>query len=127
MLVGIGWYHFNTRICRRRYQHDLGAVFLAPVAADIGVGIGSLSIYLSITSIVMVAVELPTAGKLINKYDIRIMAVIGAVLQALSFAAMGLMHHVYAWYLLAVPGAMGASILVSLLGPILINRWFTKK
>ena len=100
-------------------------LFLAPVAADIGVGIGSLSIYLSITSIVMV-LWLPTAGKLINKYDIRIMAVIGAVLQALSFAAMGLMHHVYAWYLLAVPGAMGASILVSLLGPILINRWFTK-
>ena len=29
-------------------------LFLAPVAADIGVGIGSLSIYLSITSIVMV-------------------------------------------------------------------------
>ena len=73
-------------------------LFLAPVAADIGVGIGSLSIYLSITSIVMV-LWLPTAGKLINKYDIRIMAVIGAVLQALSFAAMGLMHHVYAWYL----------------------------
>ncbi len=100
-------------------------LFLAPVAADIGVGIGSLSIYLSITSIVMV-LWLPTAGKLINKYDIRIMAIAGAVLQALSFAALGLMNNVYAWYLLAVPNAMGASIVVSLLGPILINRWFTK-
>lgn len=100
-------------------------LFLAPVAADIGVGIGSLSIYLSITSIVMV-LWLPTAGKLINKYDIRIMAIIGAILQALSFAALGLMNDVYAWYLLAVPNAMGASIVVSLLGPILINRWFAK-
>lgn len=100
-------------------------LFLAPVAADIGVGIGSLSIYLSITSIVMV-LWLPTAGKLINKYDIRIMAIVGAVLQALSFAALGLMDSVYAWYLLAVPTAMGASIVVSLLGPILINRWFVK-
>lgn len=100
-------------------------LFLAPVAADIGMGIGSLSIYLSITSIVMV-LWLPTAGKLINKYDIRTMAVIGAILQALSFAALGLMNSVYAWYLLAVPTAMGTSILVSLLGPILINRWFAK-
>lgn len=100
-------------------------LFLAPVAADIGVGIGSLSIYLSITSIVMV-LWLPTAGKLINKYDIRIMAIIGAILQALSFAAMGLMNNVYAWYLLAIPNAMGAAVLVSLLGPILINRWFSK-
>lgn len=29
-------------------------------------------------------------------------------------------------YLLAIPYAMGATILVNLLGPILIHRWFTK-
>lgn len=100
-------------------------LFLAPVASEIGVGIGNLSIYLSITSIVMV-LWLPTAGKLINKYDIRVMAIIGAVLQALSFVAFGLMSSVLGWYLLAIPYAMGATIIVNLLGPILINRWFTK-
>ena len=36
----------------------------------------------------------------------------------------GLMNSVYGWYLMAVPYAMGSTILVSLLGPILINRWF---
>ncbi|MBS7007520.1 MFS transporter [Anaerostipes sp.] len=100
-------------------------LFLSPVSKDIGVGIGSLSIYLSITSIVMVF-WLPYAGRLINKYDIRIMAVAGAVLQALSFAGFGFMNTVYGWYLLAIPHAMGATILVNLLGPILINRWFSK-
>ncbi|MFD1401919.1 MFS transporter [Robinsoniella peoriensis] len=40
---------------------------------------------------------------------------------------MGFMNAVYGWYLLAIPYAMGATILVSLLGPILINRWFSKK
>ncbi len=100
-------------------------LFLSPVSEDIGVGIGTLSIYLSITSIVMV-LWLPIAGKLINKYNIRIMALVGAVLQALSFMALGYMNTVYGWYILAIPYAMGATILVNLLGPILINRWFAK-
>lgn len=100
-------------------------LFLSPVSNDIGVGIGTLSLYLSITSIVTV-LWLPVAGKLVNKYDIRIIAVIGAILQALSFVALGFMNSVYGWYVLAIPFAMGSTLLVSLLGPILINRWFSK-
>lgn len=100
-------------------------LFLAPVSQDIGVGIGSLSLYLSLTSVILV-LWLPFAGILINRYDIRIMAVLGAALQTLSFAAFGFMDHVAGWYVLAIPHAMGAAILVGLLGPVLINRWFSK-
>ena len=98
-------------------------LFLAPVSSDIGVGIGTLSIYFSISSIVMV-IWLPIAGKLINKYDVRLMSVIGGLLQIIPFILFGYMNSVYAWYVLAVPQAMGAAIIVNLLGPILINRWF---
>lgn len=101
------------------------SLFLAPAAEEIGTGIGSLSVYLSITSVVMV-LWLPTAGKLINRYEVRKVAAAGAALQALSFAGFGLMKNVYGWYLLAIPYAMGAALIVNLLGPILINRWFAK-
>lgn len=101
------------------------SLFLAPVSEELGVGIGSLSIYFSITSIVTI-LFLPYAGKLINRYDIRMITAVGAALQAFSFAGFGLLHKVWGWYFLAVPYAMGATILVSLLGPILINRWFAK-
>ncbi|MCJ7835642.1 MFS transporter [Cuneatibacter sp. NSJ-177] len=101
-------------------------LFLSPVSEEIGVGIGSLSIYFSITSIVMV-LFLPLAGRIINRLDIRLTALLGAALQALSFAAFGLLHHVAGWYLLSIPHAMGAALLVNLMGPILINRWFARK
>ena len=101
--------------------NSVSGLFLYPVSRDIGVGIGTLSIYLSITSIVMV-LWLPLAGRLINRYDVRLVAAAGAVLQALSFMSFGLMNSVYGWYLMAVPYAMGSTILVSLLGPILIRR-----
>lgn len=101
-------------------------LFLAPVAEELDIGIGTLSIYLSIISIATV-LWLPAAGKLMNRYDIRVTALAGALLQPLSFAAFGLLHSVYGWYVLAIPYAMGATILVSLLGPILIGRWFADR
>lgn len=100
-------------------------LFLSPVSKTLGVGIGSLSIYLSITSIVMV-LWLPAAGRLINRYDIRWIAFLGAALQIVPFMAFAWMNHVSAWYVLAVPHAMGAALLVNLMGPVLINRWFAK-
>lgn len=99
------------------------SLFLAPVSRELAVGIGTLSLYFSIMSVVTV-LWLPYAGKLINRYPIRRLALVSAALQALTFAGFGLLSHVVGWYLLAVPQAMGAAILVSLLGPILINRWF---
>lgn len=101
-------------------------LFLAPVAADIGTGIGNLSIYMSISSITMVLC-LPYAGKWIHRFDIRLVTAASAFLQAVSFAALGWMQNVAGWYLLAIPQAIGASVLVNLLGPILINRWFAVK
>ena len=71
--------------------NTVSALFLPPVAAELGVGIGSLAIYLSITSVVMVF-WLPIAGRIINRYDIRIVVLAGALLQACSFAAFGRMN-----------------------------------
>ena len=82
------------------------SLFLSPVSSDLGIGIGNLSIYYSITSIVMVF-WLPTAGKLINKYDIRLIAIAGGAFQSLSFLSFGFLSKVYGWYLLAILYAMG--------------------
>ena len=100
-------------------------LFLSPVSKELGIGIGSLSLYLSITSIVMI-LWLPTSGKMVNRYDIKWVALISGVLQCLSFIGFGFMKNVYVWYILAIPYSLGATILVNLMGPILINRWFAK-
>jgi len=98
-------------------------LFLTPVSEELGVGVGTLSLYLSVMSVVTV-LWLPLAGKLVNRYPVRLLAPAAAALQGLSFAAYGLQNHVVGWYLLAIPQAMGAAILVNLLGPVLLNRWF---
>lgn len=105
--------------------NTVSGLFLSPVSKDIGVGIGELSIYLSISSVVML-IWLPIAGKLLNKYDARWLSIIGVILQAGSFIGFGFMNSVWGWYILAIPIVMGGTILTNLLGPVLINRWFVK-
>ena len=101
-------------------------LFLKPVSDSIGVGIGQLSIYLSISSIATI-VWLPIAGNIFNKYSVKTVAILGVALQAFSFMALGFMNSVWGWYILSIPLAMGAVILVNLLGPVLVNRWFVAK
>lgn len=105
--------------------NSAGGLFLKPVSDEIGVGIGQLSLYLSVSSFIMM-IWLPIGGKIVNKYSAKRIGIIGAILQAGSFIAFGFMDSVWAWYILAIPNAMGATLLVNILGPVLINRWFAK-
>mgnify|MGYP004560003317 CR=1 FL=1 len=99
------------------------SLFLTPVSTELGIGMGNLTLYLSIGAI-MTLVVLPFAGKLFEKYDVRLLLTIAIVLQGGSFAAFGLMNSVWGWYIIAVPMAFGTVPITLLAGPILIARWF---
>lgn len=105
--------------------NTVSSLFLAPVSKELGTGIGTLSIYYSIISVVQI-IWFSYAGRLFNKYDVRWVSAAAVCLQTIGYAALGFMRHVTGWYVLAIPLAMGAGVLVNLLGPILVNRWFDK-
>lgn len=102
-----------------------GGLFLTPVTEDLGIGMGSLTLYFSIASIVTM-VFLPIAGKLIGKYDIRLVLIVSVILMGGSFALFGLMSSVWGWYLLSIPMAIGSIFITQMAGPVLINNWFKK-
>lgn len=103
--------------------NNTGGLFLSPVSSDLGVGIGNLSIYFSVSSIATLCF-MPIAGKLVQKYSIKLLIIIAAVLQTGGFMLLGLMNSVWGWYILSIPMGIGGAVLVNLAGPILINRWF---
>ena len=105
--------------------NTVSSLFLAPVSKELGTEIGTLSIYYSIISVVQI-IWFSYAGRLLNKYDVRWVSAAAVCLQTIAYAALGFMRHVTGWYVLAIPLAMGAGVLVNLLGPILVNRWFYK-
>ncbi|WP_339318262.1 MFS transporter [Paenibacillus sp. FSL R10-2734] len=102
-----------------------GGLFLTPVTEDLGIGMGSLSLYFSISSIVTM-IFLPIAGKMMGKFDIKVLLIGGVILQAGSFAMFGLMNSVWGWYLFSIPMAIGSIFVTQMAAPVLINNWFKK-
>jgi len=102
-----------------------GGLFLTPVTEDLGIGMGNLTLYFSISSIVTM-IFLPIAGKMIAKYDIRKLLVAAIILQAGSFAMFGFMNSVWGWYLFCIPMSIGSIFVTQMAGPVLINNWFKK-
>ena len=70
------WRHFT-----RGGINSSGALFLTPVSEDLDIGMGSLTLYFSVSSIVTM-LFLPIAGKMMAKYDIRLLLIAGVILQA---------------------------------------------
>ncbi|MFZ7944186.1 MFS transporter [Neobacillus sp. 19] len=105
--------------------NNAGGLFLTPVTKDLGIGMGSLSLYFSISSIVTM-LFLPIAGKMMAKYDIRGLLIFAIILQAGSFAMFGLMNSVWGWYVFSIPMAIGSIFVATMAGPVIINRWFKK-
>lgn len=101
-------------------------LFLPPVSKDLGIGMGTLTLYLSISAVATL-IFLPIGGKLMAKYDTRLLLSIAIILQAGSFAAFGLMNSVWGWYIFSIPLAVGGVFITVLAGPVLINTWFKKK
>ncbi|WP_156312237.1 MFS transporter, partial [Lysinibacillus contaminans] len=115
IMVGVGKNGISTA----------GGLFLAPVTQDLGIGMGSLTLYFSIASIVTM-IFLPIAGKLMAKYDIKLILIVAIILMAGSFAMFGLMSSVWGWYLFSIPMAIGSVFITQIAGPVLINNWFKK-
>src|SRR5699024_10562339 len=93
---------------------------------DIGVGMGNLTLYLSVSAIVTM-IFLPIGGKLMAKFDTRLLLTAAIILQAGSYAVFGLMNSVWGWYIFAIPLAVGGVFITVIAGPVLINQWFKKR
>lgn len=105
--------------------NNSAGLFLSPITKDLGIGMGSLSLYFSVSAVVTM-VFLPIGGKLMAKYDTRLLLTVAIILQAGAFAMFGLMKSVWGWYLFAIPLAVGGVFITVIAGPVLINQWFKK-
>ncbi len=95
-------------------------IFFSPVAAALGVGVGSLSLTVAVASLAGM-LFLSLAAQMFEAGGVRVAAYCGAVLVCLSFAGQALGGHIVWWYLMAVPFGMGTVLLVNLLGPLYLH------
>ncbi|WP_368652794.1 MFS transporter [Ornithinibacillus sp. 4-3] len=105
--------------------NNSASLFLNPISQELGIGMGNLTLYLSVSAVVTL-LFLPFAGKLVAKHDIRMLIIASIILQAGAYIAFSFMNSVWGWYVFAIPLAVGGTFLTVILGPVLINQWFKK-
>lgn len=96
-----------------------------PVSEWLGVGKGVFAMYMTILCLTM-TVTLPIWGKIIDKYDARIVLTICAVLVVCGFVLMAISTQIWMFYIAGLLLGGGEACLLYLATPTLINRWFKK-
>lgn len=106
--------------------NNSAGLFIPEATSDLGISTGNLTIYFSIASIVTM-IFLPIGGKILAKYDTRIVLIAAMILQAGAFVAFGFSNSVWGWYIFSIPLAVGGVFNTVIAGPVIVNQWFKKK
>lgn len=107
------------------FINSSGVFFLA-ISQDLGYGMGQLSFFYTVQLLAMM-VALPAAGRLLTKYDTRLLLTVNFSICLMAAAAMSRYTLVWQWYLSgAVIGFCGA-FLYTLPVSLILGNWFSQK
>lgn len=105
---------------------NCAGIFYAPVAKALGVGRGTVSLYMTIMN-VAVCFMLPFSGKYLQKCKVQVVLPICMTLMCVNAALLSVYNNVYMWYVAgAIQGLLGAFILL-VPSPMILSNWFHKK
>lgn len=105
---------------------NCAGLFYESVSKQLGVGTGKLSVYITVQYAVA-GLFLPVAGKLLQKYDSRIVLTFAVITDSLAFGCLGLASTIWEFYLAGIFLGIGSAFLIYLAIPVLITNWFAKK
>ncbi|HQA50978.1 MAG: MFS transporter [Syntrophomonadaceae bacterium] len=101
-------------------------VFLKPVTESLGFDRGEFSLYFTIAALSM-ALAAPFMGKLLSKYNIRVVMGIATTLLALSFFLYSQSTQLIHFYLLSIVLGIGSAGTHVIPVALLITNWFKEK
>ncbi len=105
--------------------YNCQGVFYTPVSEAFGFSVGDVAMcrtLLGVGSCVM----LPFAGKLLEKYDVRITLTAATVIFAFCTFFMSTFDTLFEWYAASVLQGLAGAFLLFVPTPIILNRWFHK-
>ncbi len=97
-----------------------------PVSQYLGVEVFDVSLYMTIVYLTEVVLSAPV-GRLLRRFDMRIVCTAAACSTSLGFMAMAFYTQLWQWYVSGVLIGFGEITLLWLMVAGLLNRWFSKK
>ena len=100
-------------------------VYYAPIAAELGVGLGSVSLYLTILNLTSGFFG-PFVIKMTRKLDIRIILGVGGLGSALAYVGLANVNALWQIYVLAFVQGLLVAMCGMVLVTTLVSNWFSK-
>ena len=107
------------------FTFNAASVFYSSVAEAMGVGTGQVGLYISIVYITMFFALL-VMGKMFETKDARAVLVFSVVCIALAFLIMAMTPVISGFYIAGVLLGLGNAVILYLMVPVLVGRWFKK-
>lgn len=98
-------------------------IFFVSCTKYLGVSTTAFGVTMTIASLANL-IALPFAGKLIEKFDVRIIVSFAVICVGGGLFVRGFATELWHWYVTAAVIGFGISVVVYLATPVLINRWF---
>ena len=106
--------------------NNCAGLFYQPVAQTLGVSIGAISVYSSISIIASCFVML-FATQLLERYKANRILTLGAICTSAPMVVLAFCNRIWQWYLLAAIQGFGLAFTMNLVAPIILNNWFHEK
>lgn len=101
-------------------------IFFTPVSEYFGVATAEFTMYFSILNLAQM-VTLPVAGKLLSRYDARMVLSAAVILCAVGLVGMSACQQMWQFYICGAVLGVGVCPLIYLAVPTLINAWCVKR
>lgn len=106
--------------------NNCAGLFYQPVSQALGVSIGAISVYSSI-SIASSCVVMLFAPRLLECCKARGILTLGAICTSAPMVILSFCNALWQWYVLAALQGVGLAFTMNLVAPIILNNWFHKK
>ena len=104
---------------------NTAGIFVQPVMDEFGWDQTSTTLYRTIQPLVA-AVCTPFAGRILAKYDARLILTISSILFGVASVGTAFATHLWQWNLYGVVYGVTCAFFMYMAAPLLVNRWFAK-
>ncbi|WP_350454827.1 MFS transporter [Slackia heliotrinireducens] len=105
---------------------NTAGIFYTPVSEELGIGTGVFGTYMTVQYLAM-AISMIVGGKVLHRFDARIVLTVCVLMVSVGLLAMSTYHALWQFYASAVIIGAANSILLYLMVPTMIDRWFKER
>ncbi|NLL50604.1 MAG: MFS transporter, partial [Eubacteriaceae bacterium] len=100
-------------------------IFMRPVTEELGISATKFSVVFTVMSLSMF-LFLPIIGKLLKRYDHRLILSTAVIIQSLAQAMMGIYQSIIGFYISAFFIGMVTAVTLIMIIPLTVQQWFYK-